>query len=199
MSLVAGILLACAALAGVAVVAVTLWWLRSSRILASKRHLETVFDHVDPMVVVDVSFRILRANRAFASLMSRSWASLLGHNIDEILGSFLPYLLLLMMFSGSMQPGIYVTAGEKERGTLQSLLSTRLPRNQIILGKLFYVFAMGILAAVLNLLSMGFTFTRMVGPAMAANNAAHGGAPSSRASRYAPRNASANASRNSRS
>jgi len=100
-----------------------------------------------------------------------------GLQMGKILGSFLPYLLLLMMFSGSMQPGIYVTAGEKERGTLQSLLSTRLPRNQIILGKLFYVFAMGILAAVLNLLSMGFTFTRMVGPAMAANNAAHGGAP----------------------
>jgi sodium transport system permease protein len=75
-----------------------------------------------------------------------------------------------------MQHGIYVTAGEKERGTLQSLLSTRLPRNQIILGKLFYVFAMGIIAAVLNLVSMGFTFTRMVGPAMAAG-AAHGGAP----------------------
>jgi serine phosphatase RsbU (regulator of sigma subunit)/anti-sigma regulatory factor (Ser/Thr protein kinase) len=70
--------------------AAALWWARSRRILASKRHLETVFDHVDPMVVVDVSFRVLRANRAFATLLGRSWNDLLGHHIDQVLGSFLP-------------------------------------------------------------------------------------------------------------
>lgn len=90
-----------------------------------------------------------------------------GLQMGKALGSFLPYLLLLMMFTGSMQPGIYATAGEKERGTLQSLLSTRVPRNQIILGKLLYVFSMGVISAVMNLLSMGFTVTRLIGAAMA--------------------------------
>ncbi|HNX93665.1 MAG TPA: ABC transporter permease [Holophaga sp.] len=91
----------------------------------------------------------------------------MGLQMGKLLGSFLPYLLLIMMYSGSMQPGIYTTAGEKERGTLQCLLATRLPRNQIILGKLLYVFLMGVISAVLNLASMGFTFTKMVGAAMA--------------------------------
>jgi len=79
----------------------------------------------------------------------------------KILGGFLPYILMMMMFAGSMQHGIYATAGEKERGTLLSLLSTSLPRNQIILGKLLYVFSIGIISALINLLSMGLSMVRI--------------------------------------
>ncbi len=78
-----------------------------------------------------------------------------GLEIGKALGRFLPYLLMIMMYTGSMQHGIYATAGEKERHTLLSLMATRLPRNQIILGKLLYIFCMGVIAALLNLLSMG--------------------------------------------
>jgi sodium transport system permease protein len=106
------------------------------------------------------------------SKISTTNAADMGLQMGKILGSFLPYLLLIMMYTGSMQPGIYCTAGEKERGTLQSLLSTSLPRNQIILGKLLYIFAMGVIAAVLNLISMGFSFTRMMGGLMAAEHGA---------------------------
>jgi sodium transport system permease protein len=72
----------------------------------------------------------------------------------KAIGAFLPYLLMIMMYQGSAQPGIYTTAGEKERNTLLSLLATRLPRNQIILGKLLFIFAVGVISALLNLLSM---------------------------------------------
>jgi sodium transport system permease protein len=81
--------------------------------------------------------------------------------IGKILGSFLPYMLIIMMYAGSMQHGIYVTAGEKERGTLLSLLSTRLPRNQIIWGKLLYIFSIGLLATLVNLLSMAISMGGM--------------------------------------
>jgi sodium transport system permease protein len=81
--------------------------------------------------------------------------------IGKILGSFLPYILIIMMYAGSMQHGIYVTAGEKERGTLLSLLSTRLPRNQIIWGKLLYIFSIGLLATLMNLLSMAISMGRL--------------------------------------
>jgi sodium transport system permease protein len=83
--------------------------------------------------------------------------------VGKAMGRFLPYLLMIMMYSGSMQHGIYVTAGEKERHTLLSLMATRLPRNQIILGKLVYIFSMGVIAALLNLLSMGISIAFMGG------------------------------------
>ena len=77
--------------------------------------------------------------------------------IGKFMGRLLPYMLMIMMYTGSMQHGIYATAGEKERHTLLSLMATRLPRNQIILGKLLYIFCMGVIAALLNLLSMGIS------------------------------------------
>lgn len=101
----------------------------------------------------------------------------MGLQMGKALGAFLPYILLIMMYTGSMQPGIYATAGEKERGTLQSLLSTRLPRSQIILGKMLYVFAMGVLSALLNLVSMGFSFTRMMGAMAGEHGAKAAGLP----------------------
>ena len=87
--------------------------------------------------------------------------------IAKLLGSFLPYILMIMMFTGSMQHGIYATAGERERGTLQTLLATRLPRSQIIWGKLLYIFCMGLFAALMNLASMGFAFAKVIGGAAA--------------------------------
>lgn len=75
----------------------------------------------------------------------------------KVMGRLLPYLLMIMMYAGSMQHGIYATAGEKERHTLLSLMATRLPRNQIILGKLLYIFSIGVISALLNLLSMGLS------------------------------------------
>ena len=83
--------------------------------------------------------------------------------MGKIMGRMLPYLLMIMMYTGAMQHGIYATAGEKERHTLLSLMATRLPRNQIILGKLLYIFSMGVIAALLNLLSMGLSIPFMGG------------------------------------
>jgi sodium transport system permease protein len=83
--------------------------------------------------------------------------------IGKFMGRLLPYMLMIMMYTGSMQHGIYSTAGEKERHTLLSLMATRLPRNQIILGKLLYIFCMGVIAALLNLLSMGLSVAFMGG------------------------------------
>ena len=98
----------------------------------------------------------------------------LGLTLGKLVGSFLPYLLVMMMYLGSMQHGIYATAGEKERGTLLSLLATRLPRNQIILGKLLYIFLIGLLTALIHMFSMALA----VGHAMAGHAAAAGsGAP----------------------
>ncbi|BDU76890.1 ABC transporter permease [Mesoterricola sediminis] len=96
--------------------------------------------------------------------------------IGKMLGSFLPYILMIMMYAGAMQHGIYATAGEKERGTLLSLLSTSIPRSQIIIGKLLYVFSIGLIVALINLLSMAFSVARAMGEAVAQGAPAAGGA-----------------------
>jgi len=79
------------------------------------------------------------------------------------LGTMLPYMLMLMLFAGSMQLGIYVTAGERERGTLITLLATGLPRHEIVWGKLCYIFFMGIVNSAINIAAMAFSMGSMVG------------------------------------
>lgn len=54
------------------------------RVRHSKKHLEAVFDHVDPMVVADGDLRILRANRAFSELVSKPFSAIVGRNLEEV-------------------------------------------------------------------------------------------------------------------
>jgi sodium transport system permease protein len=83
--------------------------------------------------------------------------------LAKFIGTMLPYMLMLMLFAGSMQLGIYITAGERERGTLITLLATGLPRNEIIWGKMLYVFSMGILVSIINIGAMVFSMSPLFG------------------------------------
>jgi sodium transport system permease protein len=69
-------------------------------------------------------------------------------------GSMLGYLLLLLMFSGGMYPVIDMTAGEKERHTLESFLATPAGRNEIVMGKMLAAMTAILLTALLTLTSM---------------------------------------------
>jgi sodium transport system permease protein len=74
------------------------------------------------------------------------------------LGRFLPGILVLMTLLGAFYPAIDMAAGEKERGTLETLLTAPVPPREIVTGKFLAVAMLGMTAAVVNLLSMLLTF-----------------------------------------
>jgi sodium transport system permease protein len=74
------------------------------------------------------------------------------------LGRFLPLILVLMTLLGTFYPAIDMAAGEKERGTLETLLTAPVPASEIVAGKFAAVALIGMAAAVANLLSMLLTF-----------------------------------------
>jgi len=74
------------------------------------------------------------------------------------LGRFLPVLLILMTLLGAFYPAIDLAAGEKERGTLETLLTAPVPASEIVAGKFAAVALIGMAAAAANLLSMLLTF-----------------------------------------
>ena len=49
-------------------------------------------------------------------------------SLGEKIGGFLPYILILLGLTGAMYPAIDLGVGEKERGTLETLLLTPIPR-----------------------------------------------------------------------
>ncbi len=71
----------------------------------------------------------------------------------------LPLVLLLWALTGAFYPAIDLCAGEKERGTLETLLSSPAERLEIVWGKLLTVMLFSMATAVLNLSSLALTGT----------------------------------------
>ena len=74
------------------------------------------------------------------------------------LGRFLPLILVMMTLLGAFYPAIDLAAGEKERGTLETLLTAPVPAHEIVAGKFAAVTLIGMAAAAANLVSMLLTF-----------------------------------------
>ncbi|MDP2136950.1 MAG: ABC transporter permease [Candidatus Didemnitutus sp.] len=73
----------------------------------------------------------------------------------NLIGGFVPYIIIILCFTGAMYPAMDLTAGEKERGTMETLLCSPVNRLNIVLGKFFMVLTASIATMVLSLVSMG--------------------------------------------
>lgn len=76
-------------------------------------------------------------------------------NLGEKLGGFVPYLIFILCLQGAMLPATDLGAGEKERGTLETLLISPIERHQLVLGKFFAIALSGVVSALVTVLSMG--------------------------------------------
>lgn len=72
-----------------------------------------------------------------------------------LVGGFLPYLLLIVCLMAAMYPAIDLGAGEKEAGTLETLLLAPIARTDLVTGKFMVLFTVGLAAALLMVTSMG--------------------------------------------
>lgn len=72
-----------------------------------------------------------------------------------------PALLIIMAVTGAFYPAIDIGAGEKERGTMETLLICPATRTEIVLGKFFTVLSFSMATAILNIASMGLTGSHM--------------------------------------
>jgi sodium transport system permease protein len=75
-----------------------------------------------------------------------------------MIGGFLPYFVIILCLTGAMYPAIDLTAGEKERGTIETILTSPVPRTQIVLGKFLMVLTAALVTAMLAITSMGVSF-----------------------------------------
>ncbi|MFM6945981.1 MAG: ABC transporter permease subunit [Flavobacteriales bacterium] len=74
--------------------------------------------------------------------------------VGKLAGGFLPYIFIAFGFIGCMYPAIDLFTGEKERGTIETLLTTPVARWKILLGKMLVVISSGMLAASCSLLGL---------------------------------------------
>ncbi len=74
-------------------------------------------------------------------------------------GGFIPYLFLILCFTGAMYPAMDLTAGEKERGTMETILCSPLGRTELVLGKFLVVLTASLATVVCSLASLALTST----------------------------------------
>jgi sodium transport system permease protein len=82
----------------------------------------------------------------------------------QILGVFLPYMLILFSFLGGAYLVIDVTAGERERQSLEPLLATPAARSTIMSGKIAAACTFGVIGLVLSLIMFKVSF--LLGPGL---------------------------------
>ena len=68
---------------------------------------------------------------------------------------YLPFILVMWVLAGALHPAIDLTAGEKERGTLETLLLSPARRSEIVAGKFLAVWAFSSTSAMWNLSGLG--------------------------------------------
>lgn len=143
-------------------------------------------------------FRDLREKTVTARLAERSLPARLVKPFDtkrenvappervggNIIGGFVPYIIILLCFTGAMYPAMDLTAGEKERGTMETLLCSPASRVHIVLGKFLMVLTGSLAAMTLSLCSMaisaftaGMVFGGRVGAAAGPAKAMSGALP----------------------
>lgn len=76
-----------------------------------------------------------------------------------ILGGIVPYFVILLCLTGAMYPAMDLTAGEKERGTIETILCSPVSRTHLVLGKFLMVLTASIATAALSLTSMAVSFS----------------------------------------
>ena len=80
----------------------------------------------------------------------------------EFLSMMLPYLIVMLIFAGAMGLVVDAIAGEKERGTMATMLLSPVKRSSIAFGKLFGLSVLSVLSSLVYAVSMIFAMPMMM-------------------------------------
>jgi sodium transport system permease protein len=75
----------------------------------------------------------------------------------KLLVQMFPFVLVMWSLAGALYPAVDICAGEKERGTMETLLVSPASREEIVWGKFLTIWVFSGATSLLNLVSMGLT------------------------------------------
>ncbi len=82
--------------------------------------------------------------------------------LGDILSKLLPMLIIMMLFSGVMAIAPSSIAGEKERGTIATLLVTPMRRNELALGKIVSLSCIALLSGISSFVGIALSLPNMI-------------------------------------
>jgi len=135
---------------------------RRESVVAQGRVAEALSDARDAMVADRERTRDLPGGFAQALALERRNTARAERRSGQLLGSLLPYILLTLSVLGGMYAAVDLTAGEKERGTMQTLLVAPIRPAEIVVAKFLAVWLLSMLSLVANLASLSLTVSRLL-------------------------------------
>lgn len=116
------------------------WKVRLKNVRLVREGLQTDFD--EPFAVI---------------LPKTGGPTVVSDNLFDLFIRIFPFLLVLWSLAGALYPAVDLCAGEKERGTMETLLISPAAREEIVYGKFLTIWIFSAATALLNLASMGLT------------------------------------------
>jgi ABC-2 type transport system permease protein/sodium transport system permease protein len=105
---------------------------------------------------LDEQLKQLGMSAALPAATTREPVSFSGAPVFS-LAALIPLILVLMTVTGAVYPAIDLTAGERERGTLETLIAAPVPRLGLLMAKYVAVLVVALLTALVNLAGMTVT------------------------------------------
>jgi sodium transport system permease protein len=125
--------------------------LRSQSVL---RNLEEAIEkYSDSVVASRVATAKMPASMLTAFELKKENVASAEKVSGNILGMILPYFVIILCLTGAMYPAMDSTAGEKERGTIETILASPAGRSDLVVGKFFLVLTFSIVTTALSVLS----------------------------------------------
>lgn len=118
------------------------------------RWLRSKFDQINQIVLQEMVRRLGGDSRLAISSTEIGSSPRGGGPGPNQFTAIIPLVLVLMTITGAVYPAIDLTAGERERGTLETLVAAPIPRLRILIAKLIAVLTVAVLTASLNVIGM---------------------------------------------
>ena len=88
---------------------------------------------------------------------AKSSGTAAAEDLFDLMVRVFPFVLVMWSLAGALYPAVDLCAGEKERGTMETLLISPASRPEIVCGKFLTIWVFSAATALLNLVSMGLT------------------------------------------
>ena len=135
---------------------------RRESVVAQGRVADALSDARTAVIAERQRTRRLPDGFAQALTLERRNTARADRRSGQMLGSLLPYILLTLSVLGGMYAAIDLTAGEKERGTMQTLLVAPIRPAEIVVAKFLAVWLLSMLSLIANLASLSLTVSRLL-------------------------------------
>ena len=137
--------------------AVDIYFKSSDLMSKAKRRINNALEQYKNEIVTDrlSQFSIDKGLLEPIEIINRDMSTK-KETLGKAIGGLIPYMLVMFIFLGAMYPAIDLGAGEKERGSLETLLSSPATKFEITMGKLMVVSLTGLASGLISVIGISF-------------------------------------------